>query len=144
MAASNEDEVIVHPKLPLFRGINKDALEIKAWCEGVERAKEQHGWSEEKTASYAIDALREQASSWQQVTKVENPDGVKTWADLKKLMIAEFSPAQTAAQRIQLVSNRSDSSTESKRETPRVCGMPDGEYQVALPGGATPRNPDWS
>ena len=103
MAAANEDEVVVRPKLPLFRGNNKDALEIKAWCEGVERAKEQHGWSEEKTASYAIDALREQASSWQQVAKVENPDTVKTWADLKKLMIAEFSPAQTAAQSLSLI-----------------------------------------
>ena len=112
MAAANEDDVVVRPKLPMFRGNSKDALDIKAWCEGVERAKEQHTWSEEKTASYAIDALREQASAWQQVAKVENPDGVTKWEDLKKLMLSEFSPAQTAAQRIQLVSNLKQKSTE--------------------------------
>ena len=101
------EEIIVKAKIPLFRGgtAHKDTLSTLAWCEAVDRQKTQQDWPEERAALAAIDAFREGVAEWYRVIQEEKPQGVKTWTELRKLIIARFGQVKSTAQRVAMLAN---------------------------------------
>ena len=113
-------EVIPRSRLPLFRGTTNDTLSTLSWCESVDRQKSQHGWSEERTATAAIDSFRDRAAEWFRVILEEQPDATKTWALFRPLIVSRFGHTRSPAQRVSLISGlqqKNNENTESFYDT---------------------------
>ena len=137
----NREETIVKAKIPLFRGgtAYKDTLSTLAWCEAVDRQRSQQSWTEERAALAAIDAFREGVAEWYRVIQEEKPEEVKTWTELRKLIIARFGQVKSTAQRVAMLANltqRPNETTEGFYD--RVAGS---YYEVLRDKQATLAGP---
>ena len=103
-AAVAADELKATKSLPLFRGSSKDTISTSAWCATVDRQMDQLKWTEERTASAAVDCFREVAAEWFEVMTIEEPQAIKRWDTFKTLILERFDSHRTPAQKVTMLS----------------------------------------
>ena len=103
-------------KLPLFRGTKVDTLSTLSWVESVDRQKAANDWSEENTARYAVEALREKAAEWYRAAREEETVAVAQWVTFRPLLVTRFSATRSPAQKVGLISNLTQRDAETVLE----------------------------
>jgi hypothetical protein len=158
---------VTKPKLEKFRGNNRDTLDIKTWCLQVSRLDTVNKLGDANTAIIVMEALREQALSWELLLQDEKPASAASWALLKPLLLEKFDGSggggqkQGGAQRYRVaavqVTGEENAAAPASLQT--NAGMHEMKAELAAillalaaisgkkgqkakpPGGAPPRGP---
>ena len=83
-------------KLPLFSGDKPDIFTCEQWISRVQRAKDLSGWTNARTMTYVINALRESAFAYTRSINLASEVDIANWDSFKAALLDSFSAVHTS------------------------------------------------
>jgi hypothetical protein len=83
-------------KLPLFSGDKTDIFTCEQWISRVQRAKDLSGWTNARTMTYVINALRGSAFAYTRSINLASDIDIDNWDSFKAALLDSFSAVRTS------------------------------------------------
>jgi hypothetical protein len=83
-------------KLPLFSGDKTDIFTCEQWISRVQRAKDSSGWTNARTMTYVLNALRGSAFAYTRSINLAAGVDIDNWDSFKAALLDSFSIVRTS------------------------------------------------
>jgi hypothetical protein len=83
-------------KLPLFSGDKTDIFTCEQWISRVQHAKDSSGWTNARTMTYVINALRGSAFAYKPSINLASDVDINNWDSFKAALLDSFSAVRTS------------------------------------------------
>ena len=117
-ALGNQRPAVQSVKIPLFFGDKTDTMTAEQWADTIDRAKNLQNWTEEQTATAAIENWRGNANMWREnlaMGVAADVAAVAAWDLLRPKFIAQFGETTLPAQKVELMLGLKQKKDESAK-----------------------------
>jgi hypothetical protein len=83
-------------KLPLFSGDKTDIFTCEQWISRVQRAKDLSGWTNDRTMTHVINALKGSAFTYTRSINLASDVDIDNWDSFKAALLDFFSAVRTS------------------------------------------------